>query len=341
MLTFKQFIVEASHQKNETLKGGVYSSDARGIQHYIKYVAPYLSDEGLKKSSDNILSSGVNISEKMKVKVASLTAGKHQNGTHQTSDGRTVNVSHVVIDPTRIHAITHSGEKISFSKIVKPQIFRTTNKGDKASAVERRIAANINGVSAGFNKHAEADVLAITKRGKFKMESKTTKAKFGQISHRYDPNKKQWTLHGHPLLVSAAKKSTIHGERLLDYMNRMFPDGKVSKGFKAIAAKGSTKAYITANGANALHIHHLNTNTGTTYTVGGKATEHPFHGTGMTHLSDQDIHSLDHHVSIEPNGSVIFRPNQTNLRRLSDGSSDGKGISLDDKKHSSAWLKGL
>lgn len=335
-------MIELSFKEFKSLRGSIYGSDSRAIHHYIKYIAPYLSNEGIKKSNDNIFSSIVNntITENMKNRILSLKAGKDVNKFHETFDDRKIRISHVNIDSSGMHAITHSGEKISFSRIIKPEKFETP-KDDKAIDVERTIATNIKGTSAGYNKHAKADVSAETNRGILKLESKTTKGKFGQISRKYDSNTKSWSFHGHPLLVSVAEQSKVNNENILDYMNRNYSDGKLTKGFSVSAPKGSTKAYIVANGMNVLHIHDNETNIGTTYTIGGEATDHIFYDTGLDHLSDDDLHSLDHKIEIAPNGSVIFRAKITQLKKLAKKSLTGKSLNMHNKKQASSWLKKL
>lgn len=323
----------------KTLSGGLFGSDAKGPRHAIKYVYPHLSQAGIKRSAKNILAADAPMTGKMRERLASAKESKTAGRNHETADGKKVVISHVEVHNKQLHAVTTKGEKIPFSQIVAPEKFRTANRSKPASDVEAKIAANVGGVSAGNNKHAEADVLVDTKRGKFKLESKTVHAKFGQISIRHDG--KSWRFHGHPHLVAAATRARVNGVPVLDHLNATYPNGKLDKSVSAKAARGSTRAYIRANGANVIHIHDLATGNGTTYTLGGRAHEHPFHGTGLTHLSDSHLDSLDHEVKIEAGGSVIFRPKKSRLREFARAAHEGQGMNMHNVKHGTSWIKGV
>lgn len=324
----------------KTLSGTVFSSDSKGPRHFLKYVVPHLSAAGIRRSAKNILATNAPMSDKMKERLTSAKETKKAGRSHETADGRKVVISHVEVHNKQLHAITTKGEKIPFSQIIAPEKFRTANRTANASKVETKIVDHIGGVAAGNNKHAEADVLVNTKRGKFKLESKTTNAKFGQLSIEHDG--KSWKFRGHPHLVAAATRATIDGVPVLEHLNTHHRSGRLSKTISAKSARGSTRAYMRANGANAIHIHDLGSGVGSTYTVGGRhAHEHPFHGTGLAHLSDSHLDSLDHQMKIEPGGSVIFRPKRSKLRELANASKQGYSMNLHDKKHGTSWIKGV
>jgi hypothetical protein len=325
-----------------TLKSGTKGSDSRSIGHYIKYVAPYLSSEGLKTSENNINDANLkNLSDSQKRKINSLVAGEKQGDSHETTGGRKVQISHIEIINGLMHGVTHTGERIRFSQLKKPKEFRTPNTTKRAFEIENELARNLGGVSAGPNRNALADVHAMVGNKEVKMESKyigNSLPKFGQISIKHTVEK-GWHFLGHDDLVEAAKKATVNGVPILDHLNKNNPDGKIGRNVRASTKNtGATRAYFKVNGANMLHLH--GKNGGSTFTIGGDGKDHPFTNTGIRHLSGEHLDDLDGQLVLDGRGSAIFRPHGKNLRDLRDSARlYGTTRNLHDRGHAESWIK--
>ena len=323
-----------------TLKSGTKGSDSRSIGHFVKYVAPYLSHVGLEMSRNNINDANLKLSKSQNEKINSLVPGEKQGGSHETTDGRNVQISHIKIINGSMHGVTHTGEEILFSQLKKPKEFQTSNTTKGAFEIENKLAGNLGGVAAGPNRNALADVHAMVGNKEVKMESKyigKSLPKFGQISIKHT-EEKGWHFLGHDDLVEAAKKATVNGVPILDHLNKNNPDGKIGRNVRASTKNtGATRAYFKVNGANMLHLH--GKNGGSTFTIGDEK-DHPFTNTGIRHLSGEHLDDLDGQLVLDGRGSAIFRPHGENLRGLRDSARrDGTTRDLHDRGHAESWIK--
>jgi hypothetical protein len=356
---FKEFLGEANLSSSFL--------EMRGPRQIGKYIAPFLNKSGIEKTKlafkdagtpvDKIDSSSHGSMHDPKAKSTHVRGAEH-NG-HPA--GTPVKITHVIHkDEKTILARTEGHGDIPLNKIEKPKSLETQRKGSYGFDIEGKVAKNLGIKAAGSSNkskdfeldHPEqkpGDKSAV--RGKVKVvekptrkfvrgESKLEKGRFGVTSLKHENGK--WGFTGDPKMHASFAKATVNGTPLLDHMNKIFPNGKITKGFRVTPNPGTARHYLEHSDVNVLHIHDKGTGNSTTFTV-GKSLKNK---TNLGHLSHKEIGELDGAISVEPSakgkGRIAHSPNIVKMRELAARSSeDVSHKTLENTQHGKEFVKTL
>lgn len=329
--------------------------EMRGPRHIGKYVAPFLSKSGIEKTKKAFKGTGTPV-EKIGAEGHGALHDPNAEHTHVLGSahgehpaGTPVKIEHVFHkDEKTIYAKTKDHGDIPLSKIQKPKSLATERTGGYGFGVEAKVAKNLGLKQAAGSSNKDRDFemdhpqQKAAVRGKVKIvpkpkklvrgESKLEKGRFGVTSLAHKDGK--WGFTGDPKMHAVFAKATVNGKPLLDHLNKSFPNGKITRGFKADPHPGTSLHYLNQSDTNVLHIHDKKTGHSTTYTVGNSLK-------GMTnlgHLSNKEIHQLDGRISVEPSakgkGRIAHSPNIGKMRELASRSqNDSSHRTLEDIRH--------
>jgi hypothetical protein len=345
MIKFKDYLIEAEVAMRGSLSG---ADSYKTISHVLSYVAPYLSSQQMKSTVENM---GAHISDPKKAlekhtplpdfdKLESTHVLAKKHGDMQPGEAVKATGAHIVDGKVMVSTAKHGD--IPLSRLAKPTALKRERTAKKAWGLEDRIAANLGGKSAGsssashdfaYPPQAAGEKTKKIKKAKgvikttetseqknsdpfVKGETKGDTGVMGNAKFVWDKDKGWDIQHSNKNLSEHMKNAHVNGEKVLDYLNRVHSDGIISKGFRAKAPTGMTRKYFDSIGNNSVHIHDMDKDHGTTFTVGedlkGK--------TRLGHLSDSDIDSMDGIIDIgkTQNGKTLgfHRPDRSRMREL-------------------------
>lgn len=337
--------------------------EMRGPRHVGKYIAPFLSKSGIEKTKKAFKGTGTPV-ERIDIEGHGSMHDPNAESTHILGSnhgdhpaGTPVKIDHVFHkDEKTIMAKTVSHGDIPLSKIQKPKSLATERRGGYGFGVEARVAKNLGLKQAAGSSNKDRDFeldhpeKKAAVRGKVKVvpkprklvrgESKLEKGRFGVTSLMHKDGK--WGFTGDPKMHESFTKATVNGTPILKHLNKHFPNGKITRGFKANPHPGTSRHYLEQSDANVLHIHDKKSGKSTTYTVGNSLK-------GMTnlgHLDDKEINELDGTISIEPSakgkGRIAHSPNLSKMRELATRShGDTSHSTLEDISHAKKFIASI
>lgn len=362
MLKFSQYLTEKA---GEAMNGSFGNS--KGRSHVKAYILPFLSAEQKKGVAKNLSSNFRedeidtenngelhNPENEYTHEIVSKTGHKDPVTGEIHPTGTKVKITGLKkTEDNRIIAQTENHGEVPVSKLGKPEgIARKaiTAEGFKLEAQLQKNAdprfkpAGSTGESYDFVAGDPKSDMSI--KGKavkkdesstpyFRGESKTSKrgtVAMGTITLNHNKDK-GWSFAVGKSKMQPVLENVTHPEsglKIIDHLNREYPDGNLKKGFSLKALPGTAAHYIRTLGANSLHLHRYaknddgsySMNHGTTYTVG---ESNPFIGKlGMAHLSEGDLNSLDGTLQFEKSGDgkvqIKHRPSPTVFNKLADAS---------------------
>jgi hypothetical protein len=349
MLSFKEYLTEAEVAMRGSLSG---ADSYKTISHVLSYVAPYLNPQQMKSTISN-LGSHVSDPKKALEKHAPLPDVDNLKFTHTLAKkhgdmlpGSSIRATGAHIVDGKVMVSTAQHGDIPLSRLAKPAALKKERTAKKAWGLEDRIAENLGGKSAGSSSASHdfayppqasgektkkkksakgviktTEVPAETSKEKtpepiVKGETKGDTGVMGNAKFEWSKEKGWDIRHSNQSLADHMKNSHVNGEKILDYLNRSHPDGVINKGFRAKAPTGMTRKYFESIGNNSVHIHDMDKDHGTTFTVGedlkGK--------TKLGHLSNEDVDSMDGIIDIgkTQNGKTLgfHRPDRNKMRQL-------------------------
>jgi hypothetical protein len=343
--SFKSFLSESFLQET-ALVGNI--NDLKAVRHVKNYIAPYLSKSqiaGSEKSLAGHVKPGAfgteNGSEHNPDATHTHTLEK-EHGGHDV--GTQVKVTGVLApdEKGRIHVSTEKHGNIPVSKLKKPENLAKPahSAGFKTEDV---IAKNLGGKSQGASKgtdielnlrggHTDHDVKAkvveTQEKPDVRIESKLDRGKVGEATLKHTPEKGWHVSERSPnkaLGQSHLQHATYedenhpgHGMDVISFLNKYHPTGHIDQYRYFKPKAGTSKAYLNQTGANYLHIHDKDSDTGTTFSVGNN---HPLKGkTNVGHLSDATLSQMDHRLEVRPTttgtSSMVHRPKRSFMKGL-------------------------
>lgn len=347
MLNYKKFIL------NETAMSSSFN-EMRGPRQVGKYIAPFLSKQGLAKT--------VNAFSNVQTPVSRISTETHgslhdpnRGYTHKLFSahesypaGTPISIDHVFHKDNKIYAKTTEHGDIPINKIEKPKGLKTERRGQYGFDVESRVAKNLgrtkaagsSNVDKDFEYYHPRDTVEPTVKGSIKTvepplspmvrgESKLEKGRFGVTNIQYKDGK--WQFGGHPKMHKIFAKTMVLGpdgvqRPILEHLNSYASDGVVKKGFSASAPKGTARHYINNSDVNALHIHDKSTGNSTTFTVGNELKGK----TKLGHMDSSDLDRLDGRITVEPSAPgkarIAHSPNTAAMRHYAN-------LSVTDAEH--------
>ena len=341
MRNFIEFLTEAE----TSLRGSLSGADSyKTISHVLRYVVPFLN----KDQAENVVNSlGKHVADPQKVLGAhnQIDIAKERDFTHTLAKdheghkaGTPVRIIGTQIRDGKVIAQTEKHGDVPLTKIAKPPELKKEKVAKKAWGLEELIAGNLGGLSAGSSKESHDFAYPPTP----KEEGKTKKVKgvvktaggpaptheevlargetkghngvMGNAKFSWEQGKGWSISHSSPELAAHMAKAHVNGVPIIDYLNNNHGDGVINKGFQATAPQGMARAYLKSINSNMLHIHDLDSDKGTTFTINdelkGKSK--------MGHLGDSDIDSLDGLIAVgkTQNGKTLgfHRPNQKAMK---------------------------
>ena len=337
MRTFKSWLKEEFLL--EKLLGSVNGAEGyKAASHFKAYVAPFLKKDEISKGKKG-LEHISKMNDLNHEKDGEYSGNEHshtlitKHGPHPVGTKiKVTGLSHVD-ENGRIHLKTIDHGVVPQSRLKKPEHLARENKTETGFTIEKRISANLGTKSAGstgsaydfhYGKNKDSShtvkgkVETVSEEKALKKdnkpvvagESKLTVVKMGASGVKYNNETKKWSFIGKKL-PDFTKHLEEHASHILQHLNENHSDGKIEKGFTVAAPKGTAKSYFKSIGANALHVHDKETDSGTSFTIGNK---NELKGkTKLGHLSDKDIEEhLNGRINVEkaPSGiaSVFHRP---------------------------------
>ena len=342
MLDFSKFLlVEAE----TSLRGSLSGADSyKTISHVLRYVLPFVDKE---KAASIVNSLGKHVSNPQKALSdhSQIDVAKQRDYTHilakdhgDLKSGTPISVKGVSVQDNKVLVNTEKHGEIPLSKLGKPPELAKQRVAKKAWGLEDILAGNLGGKPAGSSKvfHDFAyppqggDVKTKKVKGSAKTVSKTepteeeilakgeAKGHNGVMGNAKIAwgKEKGWAIsHSDPELAKHMSKAHVNGVPLTEYLNKNHPNGVIDKGFRAAAPVGMSKTYLNSIGSNVLHIHDLDKDVGTTFTIGDELKGK----TKLGHMDENTINELDGIIDVAKtqNGKTLafHRPNQINMKK--------------------------
>lgn len=341
MKPFKEYLTEAE----TSLRGSLGGADSyKTISHVLRYVLPFMDKEKAKKAIEN-LGSHVSDHEKALAAHHQVDFAKDRDYTHTLAKdheghkaGEQVNITGVHIKDGKVLAHTEKHGDIPLTKITKPKELAKQKVAKKAWGLEELIAGNLGGMSAGTSKESHDFAYPPTpkeqgKTKKVKGSVKTTGGEeptheelmargetkghngvMGNAKFAWDKEKGWGVSHSSPDVAEHMAKAHVNGVPIIEYLNKHHGNGVIERGFQAAAAKGMARSYLKSINSNMLHIHDLDSDKGTTFTINDELRGKSKVG----HLDDNAIDSLDGVIALgkTQNGKTLgfHRPNQKHMK---------------------------
>jgi len=359
MIGFREFLTEVNLSSSFL--------EMRGPRHVGKYITPFLSKSGIEKTKRAFRGTGTPVEKIDSGGHGSMhdpkAASTHILGSEHNGHaaGTPIKITHVIHkDEKTILARTESHGDIPLSKIQKPKALATKRRGSYGFDIEGRVAKNLGIKAAGSSNKSKDFELdhpdqkaddKPTVRGRVKVvekpkrkfvrgESKLEKGRFGVTSLQHKDG--QWGFTGDPKMHEVFAKATVNGVSLLEHLNKNFPNGKITKGFRVTPHPGTAHHYLQQSDVNVLHIHDKSSGNSTTFTIGNSLKGR----TSLGHLSHKEIGELDGTISVEPSakgkGRIAHSPNIAKMRELAARSAeDTSHRTLENAQHGAEFVKGL
>jgi hypothetical protein len=296
-------------------------NEMRGLRHVMNYVAPFLSQEGRRKTQENF-SGVVSPLSKLDVSTHGSLHSPEQTHTHYlhsdhngVAAGTPIHIEHVFHQDGKIYAQTRAHGAVPLNKISKPKGLKKERKGQYGFDVESKIAKNLGlqKAAGSSNKDKDFEIKAPGQKesvvkGKVKEvsapsivrgESKLEKGRFGVTTLQHSNGK--WGFAGDKKMHAKFAEGRVTGEdgverSLLEHLDKFHSDGVIRKGFRIAAPKGTARHYVENSDVNSLHIHDKQSGHSTTYTVGNELRGK----VNLGHLDSNDLDRLDGTISVEP-----------------------------------------
>lgn len=375
MLLFSDFLKESFLVEAETsLRGSLSGADSyKTVSHVLRYVLPFMNK---KQAADSISALGKHVSNPKKeiesheqIPLATQRDFSHviakKHGEHEP--GTQVKINGVRIEDGKVIASTEKHGDIPLSKIGKPPELKKEKAAKKAWGLEDLVAGNLGGKSAGSSKEshdfayppqsADSKTKKTKAKGVVKSaggeapsqeeilargETKGHNGVMGNAKFFWDKDKGWDVRHSNPDVENLMRKAHVNGVPILDHLNNNHSDGVLNKGFQATAPQGMSRAYLKSTNSNLLHIHDLDKNIGTTFSIGDELKGK----TKLGHLENSDIDSLDGIIALgkTQNGKTLgfHRPAQKNMKRFAKLSADDPNHrTLIDKGHAAEFMKDI
>jgi len=344
-----QYFFLSEEAKRPNLSGSI--NDPKSLRHVKNYVAPYLSKT--QKATTEKAFTG-----HMAPGSLGTDHGTHHNPEAHTHVLATAHGEHAVGTPVQvtgahhdkgiIHVTTKAHGTFPMSKLEKPKELAKPAQ-TKGFSLEHKVASNIGGVakgsakgtdieaniSSGKKSHAVKTKIASTsEKPNVRIESKLDRGKFGEATIKHTPEKGWHVSERSPnkaIGESHLKNATYdnpehpsHGMKVLDFLNKHHPSGTVNKMHYFKAASGTAEAYTKHTGANYLHVHDVDTDKGTTYSIGDK---HEMKGkTNLGHMSKATLGSLNNRVEVKPTTTgtttMVHRPKRSVMKKIAGTSTE-------------------
>lgn len=350
MKKFSAFLGEEILLEKNTMIGSI-DSEGKAVRHVINYVAPFMSAAGRKKTFANLkghyFEGNKNVHTNNGEQYDSKAPSTHKLGVKfgEHEAGTPIHVSHVSLDGRQLLVHTKQHGIIPLSKIAKPESLKRAPTTTHGFDVEGKIAQNLGTKAAGSTGTAY-DFSYKSERGHetrghvrvvdeeqekarkasedlpdIRGESKLDKGKMGQSAFKWDKNK-GWHFTKKEL-GEKFKEAKVNGVPLIEHFNNHHPNGIVDRSYSVDAPKGMTHHYLKTSNVNLLHIHHKQSDRGTTFSFG---ENNDLKGkTKLGHLGSNELEKLDGQLKISPTriGStqVIHRPVVKEMKRLAQLSS--------------------
>lgn len=371
MINFSEFLLT---EAETSLRGSLSGADSyKTISHVLRYVVPFLDKDQAKKVIANL---GKNVSDPEKA-ISSheqIPLARERDFTHTLAKdheghraGTPVKITGVNVRDGKVIAQTEKHGEVPLTKISKPPELKKEKAAKKAWGLEDLVAGNLGGKSAGSSKEshdfayppqsADSKTKKTKAKGVVKSaggevpsqeeilargETKGHNGVMGNAKFFWDKDKGWDVRHSNPDVENLMRKAHVNGVPILDHLNINHPDGVINKGFQAAAPQGMSRAYLKSTNSNLLHIHDLDKDVGTTFSIGDELKGK----TKLGHLEDSDIDSLDGIIALgkTQNGKTLgfHRPAQKNMKRFATLSADDTNHrTLIDKGHAAEFMKDI
>jgi len=368
--------------KFKAMRGSLTGADSyKTISHLKRYLMPFLSKEQaaetVKNMGKQIFDPEKTIDEHQPVQDLEnrdhthLLAKNHEG----LKPGTPIKVLGAYENEGRIMVKTKDHGDIPMTKLDVPMDIRKSRSVKKAWNVENKIAERFGVKAAGSSKlfhdfsfppQKPGEKVSKNKKLKgvvkvvdepeeknpfeLKGETKGDNGVMGNAKYSFDPEKGWKVSHSNENLANVMASATVNNEltggkdmNVIDYLNKHHSDGVIQKRIKAKAAAGTSKAYFESIGNNAVHIHDMKKDVGTTFTVGDELR-------GMTHLShldDDDVNLLDGDIdigrTINGNSLGFHRPHRQNMRNLAELASKDpdRHASVEEESHANRVMEAI
>ena len=376
------FLLENENEyKYKAMRGSLTGADSyKTISHLKRYLMPYLNK---KQAQETVKSMGKNIFDPEKTieahePVSDLETRQHTHFLAKNHDshkpGTPVKVTGAYEQDGRIIVKTEKHGDIPMSKLDVPMDIRKSRSVKNAWNVENEIAEKFGVKAAGSsklfhdfsyppqkagekvskNKSVKGSVKVVDEPEdspvQVKGETKGDNGVMGNAKYFFDAKKGWGVSHSNKDLANIMSAATVNNENtggqdmnVIDYLNKHHSDGVIPKRIKAKAAKGTSRAYFNSIGNNAVHIHDMKRNIGTTFTVGDELKGL----TNLSHLSENDVNSFDGDIDIgrTSNGNSLgfHRPHKQNMKNFAELSTTEpkKHVSVQHEQHANNLMQSI